>query len=61
MIEMKTLSLFQGNPQNNNQIPDFWSSLTQKTQLLCTSNSYLQGPKITTKKDATVIILWSPK
>ena len=34
MIEIKTLSLFQGNPQNNDQITDFYNSFTQQTQSL---------------------------
>ena len=49
MIEIKTLSLFQGNPQNNDHMSDFWNSFTQQIQqFLCTRNSYLKEPE--TKK-----------
>ena len=41
MIDVKTLSLFQGNAQNNDEIPNFWKGFTQQAkQFLCTSNSY---------------------
>ena len=32
MTEIKTFSLFHGNPENNDQIPDFWNTFTQQTQ-----------------------------
>ena len=49
MIEIKTLSLFPENPQNNDEIPHFQNSLTQQIQqFLSTANCYLKEPE--TKK-----------
>ena len=69
-MKIKTLSLFQGNPQNNDQITDFKNSFTQQIQqFICNSNSQLKGPE-TKKKEkkrknketaTTAIVLQRPK
>ena len=44
MTEIKTYSLLQGNPQNNERITDFWNSSKQQTQQFpCSSKSWLKG------------------
>ena len=46
MIEIKALSLFQGNPRSSDQEPDFWNSFTKQTQpFACTSNAQLKKPE----------------
>ena len=37
VIEMRALSLFQGNPENSDLKPDFWNGFTKQTQ-----NIYIQ-------------------
>ena len=47
---MKTLSIFQENPQNNDQLPDFENIFTQQTkQFLCNSKCNFKG--VETKKE----------
>ena len=48
MIQIKTLFLFQGNPQNNDQILTLEIVLHYRQQFLCPSNYKLKGPE--TKK-----------
>ena len=51
-MKIKTLSLFQGNPQNNHQITDFKNSFTQQIQqFICYSNPQLKGPESKKKKN----------
>ena len=45
MIEIKALSIFQGNPQSRDQEPDFWNRFRKQTQQSpCTSITLLKGP-----------------
>ena len=45
MVEIKALSIFQGNPQSSDQEPDFRNGFTKQTQQSpCTSITLLKGP-----------------